>query len=82
MPLYEWTCADGHLVERMRRYGDRDLPETCHCGKPSTRVEISKVHCSPDGIYSYAPNLGSEQAFERKRSAIRNGERIYKKETS
>lgn len=82
MPLLEYTCSAGHTTERIRKFAERDEPLTCHCGLPTQRVEISAVHCMPDGMYSYAPNVGSEAAFARKVDAIKNGERVYRKESS
>lgn len=37
-----------------------------------TRI-FSRSHCAPDGVYSYAPNLGDADRFERQRHAIKNG---------
>jgi putative FmdB family regulatory protein len=81
MPLYEYDCPDGHRTEKIRSFVARNDPLVCHCGAETLRVEISHTHCAPDGVYSYAPNLGSEAAFERKRHAIREGIRVYPKES-
>ena len=65
-PLYEYQCGEGHRAERLRRYEARDEPTTCdRCGSAMRRV-MSAHHAPVDGIYSYAPNLGSASDFERK----------------
>lgn len=73
MPLWDFACENGHTAERLRRIGERDAPLACHCGQPMTRVEISLSHVPPDGIYSYAPNIGDPERFERQRAAIKDG---------
>lgn len=71
MPLYEYRCAEGHQAECLRKYEARDDPANCEtCGAPMRRV-ISAHHAPVDGIYSYAPNLGTADAFERKRAKMR-----------
>lgn len=37
---------------------------------------ISRPHVSPDGVYSYAPNLGDPERFERQRAAIKEGQKV------
>lgn len=81
MPIFEYDCPQRHRVERIRKYAARDEPVTCpQCAAPMTRVEISRTHCPPDGVYSYMPNIGDPNAFERRREALKNGQRIIKKE--
>lgn len=67
MPLYEYRCPDcDRIDERLRRYEDRDSKANCPtCGGRAERI-ISAHHRQPDGIYSYAPNLGNPADFERK----------------
>ena len=67
------------MTEVLRPYVQRDDPKSCKCGEPMTRL-VSLPHCSPDGIYSYAPNVGSEADFERRRAALRDGVKSYKKD--
>lgn len=70
MPLYQYRCGEGHEVERLRKYEDRDAPEICEeCGSAMRRI-FSAHHQAPDGIYSYAPNIGSAEAFERKQAEM------------
>jgi len=78
--IIEYECPEGHVVERLRKYDQRDEPVTCRCGLASKRIEISQPHCVPDGMYSYAPNIGSERQFERRQQALRDGVKIIKKE--
>jgi len=80
MPLYDYQCPAGHRLERLRKYAARDEPVTCHCGDAMART-APLPHCVPDGMYSYAPNLGSETAFEKRLIAMRNGERVIAKES-
>lgn len=75
MPIYEYVCPNSHKVERLRRYEFRDDAVTCHCGASCTRT-VSAPHCVPDGMYSYAPNIGSAAAFERRQEAIRSGKKV------
>lgn len=73
MPLYEFRCIDGHTTEHIRSYGTRDDPVLCKCGKPTERL-FPKPHVEPDGIYSYAPNIGSKEDFERRTEAAKRRE--------
>lgn len=79
MPLFDYRCSDGHTKERLVAWTARDTPTLCHCGKLLER-QMHVTHAVPDGVYSYAPNIGSEAAFSRRLDAIKNGERIIKKE--
>ncbi len=76
--LYDYACKDGHTVERLVRMTSRDDAASCHCGQPLARI-ISAPHCVPDGMYSYSPNVGSERAFEQRREAIKNGQKVIPK---
>lgn len=77
MPIYDFACPNGHTFERIVRYEKAD-EQFCHCGEPMQRL-LHKPHCVPDGMYSYAPNLGSATAFEKRRIAMKNGERLINK---
>ena len=80
MPLYDYVCPEGHVTETIRVYTQRDeCPPCARCGLDTDRL-FPTPHVEPDGIYSYAPNLGSEEMFERRRHAIREGQRMIKKE--
>lgn len=81
-PIWEFECTDGHKSDRLRSIASRDEPIDCHCGKPATRVEISAVHVPPDGIYSYAPNIGDPERFERQRAAIKSGQKVIPRSPS
>jgi putative FmdB family regulatory protein len=71
MPIYEYCCSQGHRCDRLRKYTQRDRGVRCgECGRAMKRV-LSLPHCAPDGVYSYAPNIGSPEAFERRQAAIR-----------
>ena len=79
MPIFEYDCPARHRTERIRKYVARDEPVTCHCGQPARRI-VSLPHCVPDGMYSYAPNVGSEAQFARRLDAMKNGEKLIPKE--
>lgn len=81
MPIYEFRCEDGHVTERLRTYDTRTEPSICrHCAKHAERIEISRTHVEPDGIYSYAPNIGTASRFERQQHAIKNNIKIIPRE--
>ena len=71
MPLYEYACPTCRKVEaKLRGYGARhDVVECAECKQPMPLI-ISGAHIVPDGVYSYAPNIGSADAFERRQLAI------------
>ena len=70
MPIYEYLCPNGHTVEIIRRYPDRDEPVDClECGEPTHRLP-PMPHVPVDGIYSYAPNVGTAREHERKNAVI------------
>lgn len=78
MPSYEFRCPDGHVSGALRRMSQSAEPILCHCGKMAERI-MSIPHCVPDGMYSYAPNVGSADAFEQRQIKMRNGERTFQK---
>lgn len=76
MPLYDFVCPDGHRTETLRRYVLRDDPLVCSCGLPASRIPVAP-HVGPDGVYSYAPNIGDARKFERRwEGAKKNAERV------
>lgn len=77
--IIEYACPAGHVTEKLRKYADRDVDVVCHCGHSAKRIEISQPHCLPDGVYSYAPNIGSERQFERRQQALRDGIKVIPK---
>lgn len=70
MPLYDYTCPDGHTTTRLVRFDERDEAWTCGCGQPTER-EFPMPHVPPDGVYSYCPNIGDANVHERRNEAIR-----------
>lgn len=76
MPIYVYRCAEGHTREHVRRIADRDNSATCEHGHPAPRLECVASHVPPDGIYSYAPNTGDPDRFERQRHAIKTGTKV------
>jgi hypothetical protein len=73
--IYEYLCPDRHVTEKMRKVADRHDPVECSCGKPASLI-ISKTHRQPDGIYSYAPNSGDPNTFERRHEMLRRKQRL------
>lgn len=80
MPIYEYRCPEQHVTPKIRKYADRDDPVECRCGAPAERI-WSNTHCPPDGVYSYAPNVGDPDRFERQRAAIRSGTKVIPRES-
>jgi putative FmdB family regulatory protein len=80
MPIYEYACSDGHISDVIRSIARRDEAVAClTCGAETTRLEVSRSHVPPDGVYSYAPNLGDPERFERQRHAIETGQRVIER---
>lgn len=79
MPIYEYTCSNQHRVERFRKISQRHDDLLCPECRRVMHLAVSRPHVAPDGIYSYAPNVGSAEAFERKRDAIKNGVKVIEK---
>lgn len=80
MPIFEYRCQNAHTHEVVRSFDRRDQPWPClDCGEPMTRLEVSRSHIPPDGVYSYAPNLGDPERFERQREAIKNGVKVLER---
>lgn len=78
-PIYEYECANAHVHEVIRSYDRRDEAWGClDCGEPMSRV-WSTAHVPPDGVYSYAPNLGDPERFERQRAAIKSGTKVIER---
>lgn len=74
-PQFEYRCPNRHTQTKLRKFEERDQPLVCECGEPMDRI-WSAHHAQPDGIYSYEPNIGSADNFERKQAMIeRNRER-------
>lgn len=76
MPLYDYKCSNGHVVEKLRPFVQCDAQTTCaECAEPMAR-QVARPHCVPDGMYSYAPNLGDPVKFEKRMEAQRRGQRV------
>lgn len=76
MPLYDYRCGEGHIHEDLRAYDFRDKRTRCpRCKRIAKRIP-SAHHAETDGIYSYAPNVGSPERYERQRQAIRDGTKV------
>ena len=70
MPVYDYDCGKcGAVVSRIRKWEEKGDSVTCECGAPMDPL-FPLPHCLPDGMYSYAPNVGSEESFERKMGKI------------
>lgn len=73
MPIYEYVCPAGHRSEELRKYEERDTPLECfECERPDVmmRRHFSAHHKQPDGMYSYAPNIGDPAKFDRNVAGI------------
>ena len=70
-PIFEYRCGNGHLHEDIRAFAYRDKRTRCpRCKRLCKRIP-SLPHVEPDGVHSYAPNIGSPDRFERQQQAIR-----------
>ena len=73
MPTYEYSCEScSHVHSQIRGMAERNRPATCPVCRSSATLIMSAPHVPTDGVYSYAPNIGSPEAFERKQEAIKN----------
>ena len=79
MPIYEYRCPLEHTTTEMRSIAGRYDAVTCECGQPAL-LSISRAHVAPDGVYSYMPNVGDPDRFERQRQAIKDGVKVIKRE--
>ena len=68
--IYQYQCRQGHTGERYRKMAERHDPVTCDICREPMHLIISRTAKQPDGIYSYAPNVGNARAFEQRRVAI------------
>lgn len=76
MPLYDYKCRCGNVVEKLRKFEYRDDEPLCpRCKEPMSR-QVARPHCVPDGMYSYAPNLGDPVKFEKRMEAQRLGKKV------
>ena len=80
MPIYEYACPNGCVAEHLRPYEKRDgrVPPCMAHGKRMKRIP-SAHHAEVDGIYSYAPNIGSAARYERQQQAMRDGTQVIKR---
>jgi hypothetical protein len=72
--IYQYSCGE-HITEKMRKIADRHQPVECECGKPSKLI-ISRPSGSPDGIYSFAPNMGDPNVFDRRHEMLKQNKRL------
>jgi len=81
MPIYEYRCSQcGKISSRICSCEESFTPLACiECGAETERL-FPIPHVPPDGMYSYAPNIGDSESFERKQTKIEERERI-KRET-
>ncbi len=78
MPLYSYSCDKGHSTEALRPMAARHDPLDCTECKGAMSLRIALTHRSPDGIYSYAPNIGNADTFDRKWEASKAKKLIEK----
>ena len=80
-PFFEYLDSNSHYTKRLRSFARKYEPLPCPtCGENMKAVEISASHVEPDGLYSYAENLGNADQFERRLEAQKKGLRVYRKE--
>ena len=70
MPIYVYRCANGHNTERLRKVSERaDSFDCLQCGEPTEPI-VTAPHVLPDGVYSYAPNIGNMTKHARRQEQI------------
>ena len=68
--------------ERQRRINTSPIPQSGNTLQAARKqlegkwTLTSLEYGSPDGIYSYAPNVGDPERFERQREAIKSGTKV------
>lgn len=75
MPLYDYRCPNGHTTTRLFTWRYRPDRVRCRLCDSMADWQFPVPHCLPDGVYSYAENIGSPDAFERKEAKIADRER-------
>ena len=71
MTLYQYRCSDGHNSEQFTDMAKRNEPRLCpKCGKPASRI-MAAPHVAPSGTYSYDPNTGDPNTFDRRHEEIK-----------
>jgi putative FmdB family regulatory protein len=71
MVLYQYQCSEGHDSDQFADMDKRNESRPCpKCGKPAERV-IAAPHVAPSGVYSYDPNTGDPQEFDRRHEEIK-----------
>jgi len=74
MPLYEYCCRHcGRTHTCLRKFERRLDAVACVCGAKMDWM-FPVPHIEPDGIYSYAPNIGTAEDWERKQGKIKERE--------
>ena len=69
--LYQYRCSDGHGSEQFTDMAERAEPRPCPtCGEPAARV-LTAAHVPPSGVYSYEPNTGDPDTFDRRHEEIK-----------
>ena len=81
MPIYEYACDRGCTAEEIRSYGDRDRRKPrCMAHGQIMKRRPSLSHVEPDGVHSYAPNIGDPDRFERQQDAIKHRKGVIDRE--
>lgn len=79
MANFLYRCAEQHDTLKIRSWANRDDDVVCHCGRKAARIEIVSMHVPPSGVYSYMPNVGSADRFERQREAMKTGKKVIQR---
>ena len=80
MPLYEYRCTPcSKTVTAIRSYPERLDYMTCPQCSAGMEYQFPMTHRQPDGIYSYAPNIGNANDYERRRAALESGQKVIKR---
>ncbi len=75
--LYQYRCEGGHDSEQFAAMAERGEPRPCpYCGELAARV-ITAPHVAPSGVYSYDPNVGNPEQFDRRHEEIKQQEKTW-----
>ncbi len=68
MPIYEYRCDNGHIIEVMQSMRDDALTECTECGAPTRRVLHSPaIHFKGSGFHN--TDYGTRKANKAKQAA-------------
>lgn len=77
MPIYEYKCPEGHIVERMSKVKDRTPTTECVCGQEATKI-ISRLWTHTWRPLQLELESNKPRVFESKKDLKAECERLGK----